>query len=364
MLRRNLIVFVAALSTAMSGAHAMENSEAIRRAHALIDSGIQHERGKRWGEATKDYSEALSLYQSVDVKVPSDASTLASLLHNIGHLYGIQDRRQEARKAYEEALTMYRNMAAKDARYLPEIPELLLRLAKLLRPEKNQEIMALAYAEEAVKIGRVLARKNPAVFQEKLADNLVDLAAFYTDRRRFVESKAILSEAIDIYRSLLRTDPKPLASLAQKMNNVAVRLGHAGYRDKAREAYAISISTCRFLKARDAGGDENDNQLARALVNLGVSYSWDSDRKADMQSAHDEAVEVYLALAQRNPDRYLGAALRNFHTMVVMNRRNWDERKERYARAARALESLDSAKKYDKEIGWIRRDLPVEAGGT
>ena len=85
-------------------------------------------------------------------------------LNNLGILDQDQNQLNEARKEYEEALKIYRELAEKEPEtYLPYVPATLNNLGILDRAQNRPEEARKAF-EEALKIYKSFAKQDPDQF--------------------------------------------------------------------------------------------------------------------------------------------------------------------------------------------------------
>jgi tetratricopeptide (TPR) repeat protein len=113
----------------------------------------------RYARAHTAYSNCLELARKT-----GNADRLAMTLNNLGVLHRDQNRMDEARKAYEEALKIRRDLAQKNPEtYLPYVATTLNNLGNLHRAQNRMDEASKAY-EEALEIYERFARADPDQF--------------------------------------------------------------------------------------------------------------------------------------------------------------------------------------------------------
>jgi tetratricopeptide (TPR) repeat protein len=102
-------------------------------------------------------------------------------LNDLGILDSDENRTNEARKEYDEALKIDRELAQKNpGTYLPRVAATLNNLGMLTR---NQNHIA-----EALKTYRELAQKNPEIYLPRVALTLNNLGILDSDKNRIQEA--------------------------------------------------------------------------------------------------------------------------------------------------------------------------------
>jgi tetratricopeptide (TPR) repeat protein len=94
---------------------------------------------------------------------------------SLGVLNSDQNRLEEARKDYEEALKIRRELATKNPEaYLPDLATTLNNLG-VLNSDENLPDMAREHYEQALQTYRELAAQNPETYLPYVATDLTDL---------------------------------------------------------------------------------------------------------------------------------------------------------------------------------------------
>ena len=148
--------------------------------HANFDYAYFSQDLNHFSLARKAYERCLQL--------PLTPAQRATTLNNLGALYRGENRMVEARQVYEEALRIRRQLAEKDPdTYLPDVASTLNNLGNLHRAE-NSMLEARQAFEEAVKIYRRLARKDLDTYLPYVALALNNLGNLRGDENRMGEA--------------------------------------------------------------------------------------------------------------------------------------------------------------------------------
>src|SRR5260221_559146 len=111
----------------------------------------------------------------------------ADTRNNLGILDSDKNRMKDARKKYEEALKIYRELAQKDPEiYLPYVATMLNNLG-ILDSAGNRMKEARKENEEALKTFRELAQKNPETYLPYVAATLNNVGMLDRDQNRIAE---------------------------------------------------------------------------------------------------------------------------------------------------------------------------------
>ena len=142
-----------------------------------------HQIQARFREARAGYEKALGL-----TRASGKDDVVAATLNNLGNLHSDEKRMAQARQTYEEALKIRRKLAEKNPDvYLPDVAMTLNNLGVLHRVENRMTEARQAY-EEALKIRRKLAEKNPDVYLPYVATILNNLAILHRAENHMTEA--------------------------------------------------------------------------------------------------------------------------------------------------------------------------------
>jgi tetratricopeptide (TPR) repeat protein len=112
------------------------------------------------------------------------------------------NRHATAMQAFNRCLDLARKSGNE-----PRIAGTLNNLGVLHRAQNRMDEARQAY-EEALKIRRELARKNPDTYLPDVAETLNNLGILHRDQNRMAESRKALEEALGIYQRFAARDPE------------------------------------------------------------------------------------------------------------------------------------------------------------
>jgi tetratricopeptide (TPR) repeat protein len=171
-----------------------------------------------YDKATTGYTQCLGL-----ARRNRDNDEIAMTLNNLAILDQAQNRQEAARKEFEEALKIRRELAQKNPdTYLPDVALTLNNLAILDQAQNRQEAARKEH-EEALKIRRELAQKNPDTYLPDVALTLNNLAILDRAQNRQEEARKEHEEALKIRRELAQKNPDTyLPDVALTLTNLAL----------------------------------------------------------------------------------------------------------------------------------------------
>ncbi|MFI8237669.1 tetratricopeptide repeat protein [Streptomyces sp. NPDC085866] len=228
---------------------------------------------------------------------------MAGALNNLAIGLAEVGRRQEALAPAEEAADIYRVLAeASPDAHLDDLAGALNTLAiGLAEVGRGQD--ALVLAEEATDIYRVLAEASPDAYLPNVAGALSTLAIGLSEVGRRQEALAPAEEAVQLRRVLAEASPDAyLDDLAGALNNLAIRLSEVGRRHEALALAEEAADIYRVLA--EASPDAYLDDLAMALNTLAVRLSG-VGRRQEALALGEEAADIYRVLAEASPDAYL-----------------------------------------------------------
>jgi tetratricopeptide (TPR) repeat protein len=232
-----------------------------------------------------------------------DEAAVAMTLNNLGNLHREQNRMDDARQALEEALKIRRQLARRNPEtYLPDVATTLINLGNLHSDQNRMEVARQAY-EEALKIRRELARKNPETHLPYVAMTLNNLGVLHHDQNRMEDARQAYEEALKIFRELARKNPETyLPYVAGTLNNLGNVHREQKRMDDARQAYEEALKIRRELARKNP--ETYLPYVAGTLNNLGNLHR-DQNRMDDARQAYEEALKILRELARKNPETYL-----------------------------------------------------------
>src|SRR5260221_16355 len=145
----------------------------------------------------------------------------ADTRNNLGNTDRDQKLIEKGRKEYEEALKIYRELARKNPEtYLPYVTTMLNNLG-ILDSAQNRMKEARKKYEESLKIYRELAQKDPETYLPYVATMLNNLGILDSTQNRMKEAHKEHEEALKTYRELAQKNPETyLPYVATTLNNV------------------------------------------------------------------------------------------------------------------------------------------------
>ncbi|HEV3037831.1 MAG TPA: tetratricopeptide repeat protein [Candidatus Angelobacter sp.] len=252
----------------------------------------------RYFAARQAYERCLEI-----AKGDHNEASVAKALNNLGKLYNDHHRLDEARQALDEALKISRGLARKDPEvYMPYLAATLGNLGILHHTQNRMEEAGQAY-DEVLKVYRELARKNPDTYPSYVASTLNNLGNLRRDQNRLVEARRAYDEALKTYRELARKNPESyLPDMAATLNNLGGLDRDQNRTEEALQAYNEALKISRGLAQKNP--DTYLPDMALTLNNLGILLL-DRDRMEEARQAYDEALTIRRELARKNPESYL-----------------------------------------------------------
>src|SRR5262249_44282460 len=249
----------------------------------------------RYDKARAAYARCLGLAKS-----KGNNGDIASILNSLATLDYNQYLPEAARKGYEEALKIRRELAQKNPdMYLPDLAKTLGNLAILDAHQNRPEAARKGY-EEALKIRRELAQKNPDTCRPDLAKTLNNLAIFDRDQNRTEAARKELEESLQIRRDLARKNPEMyLPDAAMALNNLAIRDRDEKRTEAARKEHEEALKIYRDLAQKNP--ETFLPAVAMALNNLAI-LDQDQKRTEAARKCYEEALKIRRVLAEKNLD--------------------------------------------------------------
>ena len=252
------------------------------------------EQNKKY-EAIHYYEKSLLLAKTPELK--------ATLQNNLGVIYGDNQKMLQAEGAYNEALKITRQLAEKNPdAFLPNVANTLNNLGNYYRANQKMPQAEGAY-NEALKITRQLAEKNPDAFLPNFATTLNNMGAYYYTNQKMPQAEGAYNEALKIRRQLAEKNPDAfLPVLATTLNNMGAYYYANQKMPQAEGAYNEALKITRQLAEKNP--DAFLPGLAMTLNNLGLYYS-DNQKMPQAEGTYNEALKIYRQLAEKNPDAFL-----------------------------------------------------------
>ncbi|KAF7974089.1 hypothetical protein HWV62_13395 [Athelia sp. TMB] len=211
-------------------------------------------------------------------------------------------RMEESLLAAQEAVVLFRALAREQPAVYSDILANCLntlsgRLSKLGRAND-----ALSAAEEAVNLRRPLAAERPAAYNADLANSLNTLSVNLSAFGRAQEALSTIQEATTLYRALAAEQPAAYnAYLATCLNTLSNPLSALGRAQEALSAVEEAVDMHRALAAERPAAYNAD--LAGSLDDFSNRLSA-LGRAQEALLAGKEAVNLRRALAAERPAAY------------------------------------------------------------
>jgi tetratricopeptide (TPR) repeat protein len=224
--------------------------------------------------------------------------TLASALTNYAIGLSAIGRREEAVAPAEEALNLFRVLEQKNqGRFTPDLATVLNNYANRLWAVGRWD-EALASAEECLELYRVLGQTNPVAFAADLAMALTNYATLLSTMGRWEESVAAAEDAVTMRRALAQSNSARFKQdLATALTNYASLLSTVGRWQEALAPGEEGLELYRVLAQANPARFKQD--LATALINHSNRLS-EFELRDEALGQAEEALKVYRGLAQAN----------------------------------------------------------------
>src|SRR6266478_49544 len=258
----------------------------------------------RFNQQLNHYNKAISGYrQCLDLaRHARNNDDIAVTLNNLALLERDQNRQEAAREEFEEALKMYRELAQKNPdTYLAYAAMTLNNLATLDQTQNRPEAARKGY-EETLKICQELAQKNPDTYLDYVATTLNDLAILDRNQNRMEAARKEFEEALKINRELAQKNPDAyLPDVGGTLNNLAILDRNQNRMEAARKGYEEALTIYRELAQKNP--DTYLADVAMTLNNL-ANLDRDQNRQEPARKELEEALDIYERFAERNPERF------------------------------------------------------------
>jgi|WetSurMetagenome_2_1015567.scaffolds.fasta_scaffold07458_8 tetratricopeptide (TPR) repeat protein len=157
--------------------------------------------------------------------------------------------------------------------------------------------------QEALDIRRTLAKTNPQTYLPDVAITLNNLGLLYSYTQRLKEAEHTYQEALEIRRNLAKTNPQTyLPSVAIALNNLGILYKNTQRLKEAEQTLQEALEIRRTLAKTNPQTYLPD--VAMTLNNLGVLYKY-TQRLKEAEQTLQEALDIRRTLAKTNPQTYL-----------------------------------------------------------
>lgn len=208
----------------------------------------------------------------------------------------------KARQHYEEALRLYRELANKNPeKYQPDVAKTLNNLGILLANIGKLK-QAQTCFEEVLQIFQKLAKKNPEKYLSDVAVTLSNFGNLLCRMKELEQAKTHYDEALKVSRKLAKKDPELHKRLiATTLNN---RGGLFIEKGKTKQALADLKKALKIRRElMELKPKKYKPEVAISLYNLGILLR-DTNKFHEAQTHLKEALQIYRELAEKNPMGY------------------------------------------------------------
>jgi tetratricopeptide (TPR) repeat protein len=289
----------------------------------------------RYEKAMRAFARCLEL-----AKLRGNNGDVARTLNGLAALDAVQNRPEAARKGYEEALKIRRELAQKNPdTYLPDVAQTVSNLAVLDTNQNRQEAARKEY-EEALKIRRELAQKDPDTYLPVVARTLSNLAGLDQNQNRMEAARKGYEEALKIYSELAQKNSDTyLPEVARTLSNLAGVDQNENQVEAARKGYEEALKIRRDFAQKNP--DTYLPGVAETLNNL-AALNQKQNRMEAARREYEEALKIRRELARKDPDTYLPGVAQTLNNLALLDRRQ---------------NRMEVARKGFEEALKIRREL-------
>jgi len=261
------------------------------------------------------FHEAIAYYQKC-LNFTTSPKKRADVMNNMGNAQWNNNAYPAAEASYQEALKIYKELAAKNPdAYLPDVAMTLNNLG-VLYWNQNKYPAAEASYQEALKIRRELAAKNPDAYLPDVAMTLNNLGGLYQNQNKYPAAEASYQEALKIYKELAAKNPDAyLPGVAATLNNLGVLQKDQNKYPAAEASYQEALKIRRELAAKNPDAFLPD--VAMTLNNLG-NLQKNQNKYPAAEASYQEALKTLRELAAKNPDAYLPYVATTLNNLGVL----------------------------------------------
>jgi len=277
----------------------LKELEALKR---LKEESLKYFRLLKNTEAEEVYNEegvdaALAMLESSLQSPTGDKKDASTAVKNIllAKLSIEKDDLEKAEQYYVKAVDA-------DDRY-----EYLLEYATFLRESNSTDKLEHVYEK----------MRTQDLPKEEKATVLKNLAALYTQAKKYKKAESIYGEALKLYSTLAKKNPEKYdLDLANIYNSLASYYSELGQSSKAQEMYVKALALWETLEKENAG--KYTLEVSNALYMLGRFYSASDAEKA--QSYFESALTMQRKLHKEDPARFSPALARTLDELALLYR--------------------------------------------
>ncbi len=178
--------------------------------------------------------------------------------------------------------------------------------------------------------------------EEEKAKVLRDLAALYTQEKKYQKAEGIYSEALLLYETLAKKNPEKYdLDLARIYHGLALYYSESGESSKAQEMYSKALLLWEALEKGNEG--EYTLEVSHSLYMLGKFYSSSDAEKA--QHYFESALKMQRELYKKDAERFTPALVNTLGELALLYQHQ---------------EEFDKAETFYREILPLERALYLE----
>lgn len=282
-------------------------SEKQRQAYRFMEQGL-------WKEALEilDADEILSDLsaneEAADALTARIETNVGELLQRIEVLRSVglnQESLKEVHSLYEKVYdtTLKHNLDKKP----------LLEYAHFLHTQNDIE----ASLRVAAKLSYLFADPDAEVDIRDRAKLAYYTGLFYVNAKRYEDAEASLSDAVSLYESMADITDEERLLLARSYNSIATSCFYRSLNEKMEQNYRHAMEIFGALYERHS--DVIDYAMSYAMIQDNYAIALDElDELEESERYHLRAVDLYAALAKKNPVRARLSYARSLHNTACL----------------------------------------------
>ena len=281
------------------------------------------------------YKRAIEIYEKLVKQQLSDKQK-SIILNNLANLYRVENKPDKAQKIYSEALRLKRILVKKNPHiYNASLANTLNNFGLLYFNTKKFD-KAQKALNESLLLRRALVKENSSLYTHQVAESLHNLANLYSTRHQFNEAIKGYTESLMLFRILAKSDPSKYRSyVAGTLNNLAEVHNKRSENIKAKEEFTEALTLYRILVKQNPNA--YSYSMAMTLNNLATLYPFNKSKEAN-----HEALQIIRVLAKNNSNAYSGDMAMSLHNLACLYRDNnkFAKAKKLYIQALELYEAL------------------------
>lgn len=271
-------------------------------ASILNDLGTYYFNKKQYNESQEAYMVASSIAQEpASAGDPYFTYLLANIQNNLANLYFSLERYSQSEELYKQVLKTRRKQAKirdNDLFFETELAVTLEDYAGLCSKTRRFQDSESLYLE-AIEIYERIENKNER--GDHLANAYSYLSMLYRDLGRLSESIPYQLKALEIHRSLAKTNPT--VYLPEVAETLRILAGLYIKNEQFEEAENCYMEVLDILKAIKDYAHVHDERLSYTLNGLAELYAI-TERDIECEASYKEALDIQRRLAKNYPEQF------------------------------------------------------------